>query len=195
MAICGRGRVAGIDRPRAAKSTATACRFTTKTAAVLPHGPILKMTITDTSNSAESITRVLPGATVLMVCNVWVWDNGNGDSARWRGTLGEGLKIEAVGDYNGDGKEDLLLREHLSGWGGLSYWGAVTPAAGAILTHIMSPISTASSPSSCKPCRTIKNASSRINAKRLLGPVYCSVLFPARFSEHLRKLLEGTNFC
>ena len=42
-----------------------------------------------------------------MVCNVWVWDNGNGDSARWRGTLGEGLKIEAVGDYNGDGKEEV----------------------------------------------------------------------------------------
>ena len=64
-----------------------------------------------------------------MVCNVWVWDNGNGDSARWRGTLGEGSKIEAVGDYNGDGKEDLLLREHLSGWGrtqllGRSYAGS-----------------------------------------------------------------------
>ena len=56
--------------------------------------------------------------------NVWVWDNGNGDSARWRGTLGEGFKIEAVGDYNGDGKDDLLLREHLTGWGGLGYWGA-----------------------------------------------------------------------
>ena len=56
--------------------------------------------------------------------NVWVWDNGDGNSARWRGTLGEGFEIEAVGDYNGDGKDDLLLREHLTGWGGLGYWGA-----------------------------------------------------------------------
>jgi hypothetical protein len=56
--------------------------------------------------------------------NVWVWDDGNSQTKRWRGTLGEGFEIEAVGDYNGDRKEDLLLREHNSGWGGLGYWGA-----------------------------------------------------------------------
>ena len=55
--------------------------------------------------------------------NVWVWDDGNSSTKRWRGTLGEGFEIEAAGDYNGDGCADLLLREHKSGWGGLGYWG------------------------------------------------------------------------
>ena len=55
--------------------------------------------------------------------NVWVWDDGNSQTKRWRGTLGEGFEIEAAGDYNGDGCADLLLREHNTGWGGLGYWG------------------------------------------------------------------------
>ena len=45
---------------KAAKSTTTACCFTTKTTAVSPHGPISKKTITDTSNSATSITLSRP---------------------------------------------------------------------------------------------------------------------------------------
>ena len=56
--------------------------------------------------------------------NVWVWDDGNVNSKRWRGTMGTGFEIEGVGDYNGDGKDDLLLREYNSGWGGMGYWGA-----------------------------------------------------------------------
>ena len=55
--------------------------------------------------------------------NVWVWDDGNSNNKRWRGTLGTGFEIEAVGDYNGDGCEDLLLREYNTGWGGMGYWG------------------------------------------------------------------------
>ena len=55
--------------------------------------------------------------------NVWVWDDGNSQTKRWRGTLGEGFEIEAAGDYNGDGCADLLLREYNSGWGGMGYWG------------------------------------------------------------------------
>ena len=31
-------------------------------------------------------------------------------------------EIAGVGDYNGDGKDDLLLRELSTGWGGLTYW-------------------------------------------------------------------------
>jgi len=31
-------------------------------------------------------------------------------------------EIAAAGDYDGDGKDDLLLRELSSGWGGLGYW-------------------------------------------------------------------------
>jgi hypothetical protein len=53
-----------------------------------------------------------------------VWDDGNVNSKRWRGTMGTGFEIEGVGDYNGDGKDDLLLREYNSGWGGMGYWGA-----------------------------------------------------------------------
>jgi hypothetical protein len=55
--------------------------------------------------------------------NVWIWDDGNSQTKRWRGTLGEGFEIEASGDYNGDGCSDLLLREYNSGWGGMGYWG------------------------------------------------------------------------
>ena len=55
--------------------------------------------------------------------NVWIWDDGNSQTKRWRGTLGEGFEIEASGDYNGDGCADLLLREYNSGWGGMGYWG------------------------------------------------------------------------
>ena len=55
--------------------------------------------------------------------NVWIWDDGNINSSRWRGTLNKNFSIEAVGDYNGDGCEDLLLREQVSGWGGLGFWG------------------------------------------------------------------------
>jgi len=55
--------------------------------------------------------------------NVWIWDDGNSQTKRWRGTLGEGFEIEASGDYNGDGSADLLLREYNSGWGGMGYWG------------------------------------------------------------------------
>jgi len=55
--------------------------------------------------------------------NVWIWDDGNSQTKRWRGTLGEGFEIEASGDYNGDGCADLLLREHNTGWGGMGYWG------------------------------------------------------------------------
>ena len=31
-------------------------------------------------------------------------------------------EIAGVGDYDGDGKDDLLLRELSTGWGGLTYW-------------------------------------------------------------------------
>ena len=53
---------------------------------------------------------------------MWVWDDGKENTAHWVGTPGEGFKVEAVGDYNGDGKEDLLLREYHTGWGGVGYW-------------------------------------------------------------------------
>ena len=49
---------------------------------------------------------------------MWVWDDGKENTAHWMGTPGTGFKVEAVGDYNGDGKEDLLLREYLTGWEG-----------------------------------------------------------------------------
>jgi hypothetical protein len=55
---------------------------------------------------------------------MWCWDNGNSQTKRWIGNPGENFTVEAVGDYNGDGKEDILLREQASGWGGLGYWGA-----------------------------------------------------------------------
>ena len=34
------------------------------------------------------------------------------------------MTIVGTGDFNGDGKEDILLREQNSGWGGLGFWGA-----------------------------------------------------------------------
>ena len=55
---------------------------------------------------------------------LWVWENGDSSTAHWVGTPDEGFAVEAVGDYNGDGKDDLLLREHKTGWGGVGYWAS-----------------------------------------------------------------------
>ena len=69
---------------------------------------------------------------------LWLWENGDNTNKRWIGTLNaaeswgdvtgvgdaNGWEVAGVGDYNDDGKEDLLLRECVTGWGGLGYWGA-----------------------------------------------------------------------
>ncbi|MBE6387238.1 MAG: hypothetical protein E7045_04160 [Lentisphaerae bacterium] len=69
---------------------------------------------------------------------LWLWEDGKVSDKRWIGTLNaaeswgdvEGLgdangwEVAGVGDYNDDGKEDILLRECVTGWGGLGYWGA-----------------------------------------------------------------------
>ena len=56
---------------------------------------------------------------------MYAWENGDADTKRWVGALDQsGWEIASVGDYNSDGKEDLLLRETTTGWGGLGYWGA-----------------------------------------------------------------------
>ena len=51
-----------------------------------------------------------------------MWDNGKSSTAHWVVTPESGFKAEAVGDYNGDGKEDLLVREYNTGWGGVGYY-------------------------------------------------------------------------
>ena len=51
--------------------------------------------------------------------------NNNGNfPVTWSGNLDKSFAVESVGDYNADGKEDILLREQNSGWGGLGFWGA-----------------------------------------------------------------------
>ncbi|MBR1951849.1 MAG: hypothetical protein IKA32_04695 [Lentisphaeria bacterium] len=51
--------------------------------------------------------------------------NNNGNfPAAWIGNLDKSFAVESVGDYDADGKEDILLREQNSGWGGLGFWGA-----------------------------------------------------------------------
>jgi len=55
---------------------------------------------------------------------MWCWDDGNSANLRWIGNLDSTFAVESVGDYNADGKEDILLREQSSGWGGLGFWGA-----------------------------------------------------------------------
>ena len=56
---------------------------------------------------------------------MFAWENGNSQKQSWVGKVDAGdWEVAAVGDYNADGKEDLLLRELVTGWGGLGYWGA-----------------------------------------------------------------------
>jgi len=51
-----------------------------------------------------------------------VLDDGVGSAWQSVGTLDAAKwEIAAVGDYNGNGQEDLLIRELTNGWGGLSY--------------------------------------------------------------------------
>ncbi|MBP5181669.1 MAG: FG-GAP repeat protein, partial [Lentisphaeria bacterium] len=54
---------------------------------------------------------------------IQIWENGQASDQRYAGTLDQSQwEVAAVGDYNGDGREDLLLRELVTGWGGLGYW-------------------------------------------------------------------------
>jgi hypothetical protein len=51
-----------------------------------------------------------------------MWDNGEAGKAHWVVTPEDGFAVEGAGDYNGDGKDDLLVREYNTGWGGLGYY-------------------------------------------------------------------------
>ena len=53
---------------------------------------------------------------------VFVWEDGNADDVRFAGNLGDGWEVAGVGDYNGDGYEDLLTRE-IGAYGAVGYWG------------------------------------------------------------------------
>ena len=56
---------------------------------------------------------------------VIAWEDGDSTNVRTAGTADANFwEIAAVGDYNGDNKADLLLRETVSGQGRLAYWGA-----------------------------------------------------------------------
>ena len=62
--------------------------------------------------------------------HLYLWDNQGSDVGTWNwkqtdiGYLADGWEFAAIGDYDGDGREDLLLREYDSGWGGLGYCSA-----------------------------------------------------------------------
>jgi hypothetical protein len=68
-------------------------------------------------------------------------DDGDIDSLRVIGTLDSAKwEIAAVGNYNGNAQEDLLIRELTSGWGGLSYLdgasGAITSLNSSIANNM-----------------------------------------------------------